>query len=431
MTPRTSRIVFAALLLCASIVQGQSVSIITPPKFNSTLQNGEENAFGCVFSYASGTSTPLTTWTDYTGGTANSNPVVLDAGGFANIWLTSGTLYRIVIKTSGGVNCASGSTVSTTDGINQSLLNQSNTWQLPQIFDDPISILASDLQIVFGSPSGTQTTLDIPPTSANYILHGPPITGNDTLLSQNATQTVTNKNLTTGTQINGCGVINDPGTYACILNAGITGTFINTLTKLTCCDSSQSAAVIAATTDTSGIIGITVSGAGNGGNAIVQESGVAACIFDNATTANDYVQISSTTGGDCHDSGVLYTSPPPAGGQIVGIVLSTNAGAGTYQLNLNTQASGAHVFAKGTLSITSTAIPASVCAPLTGGSPAVTVLSTDVINITFSGSLSYTLGILPIPVVLNAGTSFTLYGCNLTASPANFPANTFNYQILR
>ena len=65
---------------------------------------------GLVYTYAAGTTSPLPTYTDSTGVVANANPVVLDAGGFANIWLGS-SLYKIVIQTSAGV------TISTTDNV--------------------------------------------------------------------------------------------------------------------------------------------------------------------------------------------------------------------------------------------------------------------------------------------------------------------------
>lgn len=48
---------------------------------------------GLVYTYAAGTTTPLNTYTDSSGGTANSNPVVLDSRGEANIWLAS-TNYK-------------------------------------------------------------------------------------------------------------------------------------------------------------------------------------------------------------------------------------------------------------------------------------------------------------------------------------------------
>lgn len=113
-----------------------------------------------------------------------------------------------------------------------------------------------------------------------------------------------------------------------IANAGSTGTTLNKLTKVT---GAPSTAVIAATTDTSGIIGVTVGGAGTTGNAVIQASGVASCVFDGATTAGHYVQISSGTAGDCHDAGSSY----PSGGELIGRVLSTNGSGGTYPVLLS------------------------------------------------------------------------------------------------
>src|ERR1051326_990429 len=54
-------------------------------------------------------------------------------------------------------------------------------------------------------------------------------------------------------------------------------------------------AVIAATTDTRGVVGIVIGGAGTINNAKIAVAGVASCVFDNATTAGDYVTISSST----------------------------------------------------------------------------------------------------------------------------------------
>lgn len=48
-------------------------------------------AGGFLYTYAAGTTTPQTTYTDSTAVTANSNPIVLDSRGEANIWLGSAT----------------------------------------------------------------------------------------------------------------------------------------------------------------------------------------------------------------------------------------------------------------------------------------------------------------------------------------------------
>jgi hypothetical protein len=95
------------------------------------------------------------------------------------------------------------------------------------------------------------------------------------------------------------------------------GTSANMLAKLT---GAPSTAVTPLTTDTRGIVGIVVGGAGTSGTAQIAFDGVASCIFDNGTTAGDYVSISSTTAGDCHDAGTAI----PTSGQILGLVLSTN-----------------------------------------------------------------------------------------------------------
>ena len=111
-----------------------------------------------------------------------------------------------------------------------------------------------------------------------------------------------------------------------ISNAASTGTTVNTLTKLT---GAPSTAVISAVTDTGGAVGITTAGAGTTGTATITTAGKISCVFDGATTAGDYVQISSSTAGNCHDSGAATY---PTSGQVLGRVLSTNGSGGTYAL---------------------------------------------------------------------------------------------------
>ncbi len=116
-------------------------------------------------------------------------------------------------------------------------------------------------------------------------------------------------------------------------NAATTGTTVNKLAKLT---GAPSTAVIAAISDTSGVVGIVVDGAGITGAAQIAQQGQAVCAFDGATTAGDYVQISSTTAGDCHDTGATY----PNSGQVLGVVLSTNAAAGNYGVLVGAELEG-------------------------------------------------------------------------------------------
>ena len=54
---------------------------------------------GKIYTYAAGTTTAATTYTDYSAGTANTNPIILDSYGQANIWLLSTVSYKFVVKT--------------------------------------------------------------------------------------------------------------------------------------------------------------------------------------------------------------------------------------------------------------------------------------------------------------------------------------------
>lgn len=141
---------------------------------------------------------------------------------------------------------------------------------------------------------------------------------------------ITTPTLTSPSFSGAIGTTFDLGTNAEVFevtNAGTTGTTINKLAKLT---GAPSTALITATTDTGGAIGIVVGGAGTAGNAIIAVNGVASCAFDAATTAGNYVSISASVAGDCHDAGASY----PTTGQIVGRVTATNASAGSNNVLL-------------------------------------------------------------------------------------------------
>lgn len=64
--------------------------------------NGDPLAGGKIYTYAAGTTTPLTTYTARDGITPNANPIILDAAGRTpqQIWSTEGLLYKYVLTTS-------------------------------------------------------------------------------------------------------------------------------------------------------------------------------------------------------------------------------------------------------------------------------------------------------------------------------------------
>ena len=61
---------------------------------------------GLIYTYQAGTTTPLTTYTSSSGGSAHTNPIVLDAAGRVpnggEIWLDYFYKYKFVLKTSTG-----------------------------------------------------------------------------------------------------------------------------------------------------------------------------------------------------------------------------------------------------------------------------------------------------------------------------------------
>lgn len=78
--------------------------------------NGNPLTGGKLYTYAAGTTTPQATYTSSSGNTANTNPVILDSAGrvsgSSEIWLTSGSLYKFVMKDANDVLIATWDNIS-------------------------------------------------------------------------------------------------------------------------------------------------------------------------------------------------------------------------------------------------------------------------------------------------------------------------------
>jgi hypothetical protein len=85
-------------------------TIAPSPWFTGLDDNGNPLSGGLLYTYAAGTTTPATTYSDSTLATPNANPIVLDSAGRATIFLDA-TSYKFLLKTSAGV------TVRTADNI--------------------------------------------------------------------------------------------------------------------------------------------------------------------------------------------------------------------------------------------------------------------------------------------------------------------------
>ena len=72
---------------------------LTPsPKQQIFGSDGLPLVGGKIYTYAAGTSTPIATYTDYYATTANTNPIILDSFGQANIWLINTTSYKFIVR---------------------------------------------------------------------------------------------------------------------------------------------------------------------------------------------------------------------------------------------------------------------------------------------------------------------------------------------
>jgi hypothetical protein len=355
--------------------------------------NGQPISGGALYAYAAGTTTPQATYTDATGTTQNPNPVILNGYGRASVWLVSTEFYKLILcLQNDGSYCASGDILFSVDQVPgggavagsgspftgifiSSTSNPATSGILRLASGDGVCwrnvagsanlCLTLDSNNALNWAGGTfrnpfvsgasdcnagSSTLWADPTAQRWMMcnnglapaqvvgSGVDIndTDNVTGFSMGATDYQFNPTvpLSEGDQLayDGNYVSGFGGPVISVTNSG-TGTTLDTLTILT---GAPSTAQIAATSSpNTAVVGITVSNAGSTGSAIIQSSGLAPCVFDGATTAGDYIQASVTTGGDCHDSGIssgTYSS--------LGTVLSTNTGAGTYQVRFSMSASG-------------------------------------------------------------------------------------------
>ena len=91
-----------------------SANLSAVPKLQFFDNNGNPLVGGKLYTYAAGTTTPLATYTDASAGTPNTNPIILDSRGEANVWLLA-TTYKFLLTDS------TDATIWTVDNISNSL----------------------------------------------------------------------------------------------------------------------------------------------------------------------------------------------------------------------------------------------------------------------------------------------------------------------
>jgi len=131
------------------------------PKAQFFTADGQPLVGGKVYTYAAGTTTPLATYTDASGTSANPNPIILDGRGECNIWLLPTSSYKIKLTDNNGVeiyvvdNITSNGYVSGGTIVNSSIVNStiSNT----TLTGGSISATTIDSTIIGGTTPTTAT----------------------------------------------------------------------------------------------------------------------------------------------------------------------------------------------------------------------------------------------------------------------------------
>jgi len=106
--------------------------------------NGLPLAGGNLYSYAAGTAAPQVTYSDSTG-TPNTNPVVLDASGYADVWLNPALYYKFVLK----------------DSLGNTLWTEDNVTALVSISTLPTTVVSGTESVGISVVAGTSIPINL------------------------------------------------------------------------------------------------------------------------------------------------------------------------------------------------------------------------------------------------------------------------------
>ena len=252
--------------------------------------NGNPLAGGKVYTYAAGTTTPIVTYTDSTGATNNTNPIILDSRGEANIWLTPGTNYKFKLTDASEVQ----------------------VWVVDNILGPP------------GAAAGTVTSVAIA-APALFTVSGSPVTSSGTL-------TLAYSGTALPVANGGTGLTTTPANGELLIGNG-TGYTKATLT----------AGSNVTITNTSG--GISIAAAGGGGGTVTSVTATSPIASSGGSTPNITFSVSpGTTGNVLTSNGSAWTSAASSfsvSPGTAGNVLTSNGSAWTSAAPTSISTAGA------------------------------------------------------------------------------------------
>jgi len=124
-------------------------------KFFFVDGNGDPAAGAKLYSYVNGTTTPKATYTDGTKGTPNTNPVILDSAGRADVWIDPADgLYRFVLISSDDVPIFDVDDIYAAPGLNNTAI-QSQLNSLGRQIGEPFALFDNITGVSAPDNSGT------------------------------------------------------------------------------------------------------------------------------------------------------------------------------------------------------------------------------------------------------------------------------------
>lgn len=157
---RIIRLLFPLLVLPA--VAQVAVTPIVQPRVTFVNNSGGPCATCKLYSYAAGTTTPLATYTDASGISQNTNPIILDAAGGANIWLGANS-YKLILKD------PDGTTIWSVDQVNSGSLLPCSSANAIQTANSAVNGLNCDPTITINTATHT---INIGTLGANHVTIG-------------------------------------------------------------------------------------------------------------------------------------------------------------------------------------------------------------------------------------------------------------------
>lgn len=112
-------LVVVMVMFGSGLVMGADTTVIAPnPKFSVVDSNGDPYVGAKLYTYDTGTTTLKTTWKDHNKIAENTNPIILDSSGQADVWIDSLTgAYRFKLKDPDDVTLWTQDNIKAVDGV--------------------------------------------------------------------------------------------------------------------------------------------------------------------------------------------------------------------------------------------------------------------------------------------------------------------------